>query len=137
MTEPATPAGGTLYVLDTDTLVDVLRRRADVVARLDAVSPDDVRVSAASAAELYYGALRSRDPAGNAATVDQLLAEVGVLAFGRSTARVHARLRDALRAAPIGAFDLLIAATAVAHGARARRRWAREGGASCVYTEPA
>lgn len=107
----------TRYLLDTDTLVDVLRHRADVVARLRAVAPDDVRVSAASEAELHYGALRSRDPVGNAAAVDRLLAEVRVLAFGRRAARVHARLRDALRAAPIGPFDLLIAATALAHGA--------------------
>jgi tRNA(fMet)-specific endonuclease VapC len=105
------------YLLDTDTIVDVLRGRQPVAARLGELSPDDVRVSAMSVAELYYGALNSSAPERNRAEVDRLLGEIAVLRFGREAAAEHARIRHALRARPIGAGDMIIAATALAAGA--------------------
>lgn len=102
------------YLLDTDTVVDVLRGRYGVADRLSAVSPDDVRVSAMTVAELYYGALRSTDPARNRAEVDRLLAEIGILQFGRAAAAHHADIRVALRHQPIGSGDMIVAATALA-----------------------
>lgn len=105
------------FVLDTDTLVDVLRHRRGVEARLRALSPVDVAVAAMSVAELEYGALRSGDPAANRAAYEMLLVPLRVLAFGRRAALVHARLREALRSAPIGPADLVIAATTLAAGA--------------------
>jgi tRNA(fMet)-specific endonuclease VapC len=105
------------YLLDTDTIVDVLRGRHRVAERLAEVSPDDVRVSAMSVAALYYGALNSSDPERNRAEVDRLLEQIAVLRFGRTAAAVHARIRLALRQQPIGAADMIIAATAAAAGA--------------------
>lgn len=104
------------YLLDTDAVVDVLRRRHGVAERLAAVSPDDVRVSAMTAAELTFGALNSSDPARNRAQTEAFLAQVAVSAFGARAAAEHARIRHALRAAPIGPSDLVIAATASATG---------------------
>ena len=105
------------YLLDTDAVVDVLRRRHEVAKRLAAVSPDDVRVSAVTVADLAFGALNSRDPGRNRAETEKLLAQISVAAFGARAAAEHARIRHALRAAPIGPNDLVIAATAVAIGA--------------------
>ena len=102
------------YLLDTDAVVDVLRRRHGVAERLAAISPDDVRVSAMTVAELAFGALNSGDPARNRAETKALLAHVAVSAFGARAAAEHARIRHALRAAPIGPNDLVIAATAAA-----------------------
>ncbi len=104
-----------LYFLDTSTVIDVLRPRHGVARRLAAVSPDDVRVSAMTVAELAYGALNSIDPAANQAQVDTLLSQIAVVSFGRRAAAEHARIRLALRAARIGEGDMIIAATALAH----------------------
>ena len=105
------------YLLDTHAVVDVLRRRHGVAERLAAVSPDDVRASAMTVAELAFGALNSSDPAKNQARTEALLAQITVSAFGARAAAEHARIRLALRAAPIGPNDLVIAATALATGA--------------------
>ncbi len=116
------------YVLDTDTVVDVLRGREGAATRLAKLSPDDVWVTAVTVAELHYGARRSADPGRNAGEVDRFLAEIGVLSFGRRAAISHARLRNALRSTPIGAFDLLIAATALVHEATVVTANSREFG---------
>lgn len=105
------------YLLDTDAVVDVLRRRHGVAERLSAVSPDDVRVSAMTVAELTFGVLSSSDPARNRAQTEALLAQIAVSAFGARAAADHARIRHALRATPIGPNDLVLAATASAIGA--------------------
>jgi tRNA(fMet)-specific endonuclease VapC len=102
------------YLLDTDTVVDVLRGRYGVADRLAGVSPDDVRMSAMSVAELYCGALNSSDPTRNRAEVDRLLNEIPILQFGRAAAAHHASIRLALRHQPIGAGDMIVAATALA-----------------------
>lgn len=102
------------YILDTDTIVDVLRGRSEVAMRLAALSPDDVRVSAISVAELHYGAIDSSDPARNHAEVERLLEQIAILPFGRASALAHARVRAATRRQPIGGADMIIAATALA-----------------------
>ncbi len=105
------------YVLDTDTVVDVLRHRDRIVERLAAVSPDDIGVTTMTLAELLYGALSSRDVDRNINDVRRFAANVRVLPFGRNSAAVHAELRFQLRNQPIGPNDLVIAATALASGA--------------------
>lgn len=107
----------TSYLLDSDTLIDVLHGRRDVISRLAAVSPDDVFVSAMSVAELYYGALRSSDPERNRSSTDQLLSQLTVLSFGEDAAAEHAHVRVALRSRNIGPADMIIAATALSVGA--------------------
>jgi tRNA(fMet)-specific endonuclease VapC len=102
------------YLLDTSAVVDVFRRRYGVAARLAALSPDDIRVSAMTVAELTYGSLNSSDPVRNQAQVDAFLQQVATAAFGRRAAAAHARIRMASKAAPIGPADMVIAATALA-----------------------
>ena len=109
-------AGGR-YVLDTDAVVDVLRKKRGVAERLARVSPDDVAVASMAVAELLYGAAASADPARNRAEVERFLSQVHLLPFGRRAASAHAELRWQLRAQPIGPNDLVIAATALAAGA--------------------
>lgn len=108
---------GEPVVLDTDAVVDVLRRRPEVVSRLARTSPDNVGVTSMTVAELLYGASASRDPARNRAEVFRLLSEVQILPFGRRAAMLHAELRWRLRKQPIGPNDMVIAATTLAAGA--------------------
>ncbi len=102
------------YLLDTDAVIDAIRRRNPVVRRMREMSPDDLAVSAMTVAELHYGALRSAYSEQRLRDTAQMLRQVAVLPFARRTALVHARLRVALRHQPIGPSDLVIAATALA-----------------------
>lgn len=100
-----------LFVLDTDTIIDLLKQRPHVRARLQACSPDDIAVCAMSVAELYYGADGAPDPAAERRKVDIFLAPFIILPFDTEAAERHATLRLALRAKPIGERDLVIAST--------------------------
>jgi tRNA(fMet)-specific endonuclease VapC len=104
-------------VLDTDVVVDVLRGRRDVTHRLEALSPDDVAITAMTLAELLFGAAVSREPERNRDEVARLVREIRVLPFDQHAAHTHAELRRTLRAKPIGPHDLIIAATTLAVGA--------------------
>ena len=119
MSDGGTTSGDTppRYLLDTDTVVDLLRGRADVGARLRAISSDQVRISAITVAELAYGARRSRDPVARHAEIERFCSVVRVVTFGTRAALAHARLRESLRSTPIGPADLMIGATAMAQGA--------------------
>jgi tRNA(fMet)-specific endonuclease VapC len=106
------------YLLDTSVCVAVLRGRDPVLRRLAEVGPGAVAVSAMTAAELRYGVLKSRDPAATGAEVERFLGLLEALPFDEAAAEVHARVRRALEVAgqPIGERELVIAATALAHG---------------------
>jgi tRNA(fMet)-specific endonuclease VapC len=104
-----------MFLLDTDTCIDVLRGVNTVVQRLRRLSPDDCSVSAISAFELYAGVHLVRHPEREKRRVDDFLDVVTVVAFDRVTGQEAARLRAELRSAgrPIGPYDLLIAAQAI------------------------
>jgi tRNA(fMet)-specific endonuclease VapC len=104
------------WLLDTSVIVAVLRHHQAVRRRLAAVSPDDVGIPSVAIAELAYGAARSADPERTGVVWRAFVEPFEVVPFDRAAAEAHGRLRFALRAHPIGERDLLIAATAVAHG---------------------
>jgi tRNA(fMet)-specific endonuclease VapC len=101
------------YLLDTDAVVDILRRRHGVAERVARLSPEDVGVSAITVAELLYGSLCSNDPERSEREVRRFLEVVRIVPFGRVAAAAHARIRHQLRRQTIGPNDLVIAATAV------------------------
>ena len=107
------------YLLDTNACVDYLTRRfPKVIDRVQEASPEELATSSVVAAELRYGADKSRHPAKNHARLDILLGEIRCLDFDLAAARSYGRLRAALelRGRPIGAHDMLIAAHAMAAG---------------------
>jgi tRNA(fMet)-specific endonuclease VapC len=99
------------HLLDTDVVIDVLRRRSpDAKARIVALGRG-VGVSAVTEMELRYGVARSSRPADNVRAVEEFLSFVTVQPFDRSAA-VHAgEIRADLASAgtPIGAYDVLLA----------------------------
>jgi tRNA(fMet)-specific endonuclease VapC len=107
------------YLLDTNVCVDYLTGRyPSVRSRLQAESPDDVCTSSIVAAELRYGAARSRKAAENHAALDRLFAALNTADFDGDAARAYCRVRSALERSggPIGPNDMLIAAHALALG---------------------
>lgn len=107
-----------MFLLDTDTCIDVLRGTRNVLQRLQAVSPDDCSVSSITAFELYTRTLLSAHPERERAKVERFLEQLTVVAFDRVAAQQAAAIRIELQrnGSTIGAYDLLIAAEAMRSG---------------------
>lgn len=102
------------WMLDTNTLSDLVRNPQGVVRRHLAAEPDDsICTSIFVACELRFGA-RRKGSAPLSQRVEQLLATIRVLPFENPADQHYADIRAALERAgtPIGSHDLLIAAHA-------------------------
>lgn len=108
-------------LIDSSIFIALERRRAPLGALARALPDEPVALASITASELLAGVHRADSPARRArreAFVEAVLEAVPVLPFDLLAARVYARLSVELAATgrPIGAHDLLIAATALAHG---------------------
>lgn len=119
-----------MLALDTNTISYYFRGDAQVVPHLQALPPAELGVPAIVEYELRYGLLRlPREAAApRQAALAQLLRPMQMLPFDSECALHAARIRVALEAAgtPIGPHDILIAATALRHGATLVTRNERE-----------
>lgn len=107
------------YLLDTNACSDYFTARyPKVVSRIQACSPDDLRLSVVVVAELRYGADHSGHRRANHARIDALIEEVETLDFDLRAASMYGRVRAQLEAGgtPIGPNDMLIAAHALSRG---------------------
>ncbi len=107
------------FLLDTNTCIRYLNGRApNVLQHLQALPPAEVRVCAIVKAEMYFGAMKSVDPAHTLAQQRAFLDAFESLPFDDAAAEAYGRLRAELarRGKPIGPNDLMIAAIALAHG---------------------
>lgn len=107
------------YVLDTNIAVALLEQRSQVTERVAQVRARDVGLPVIVLAELLFGARRSKRVDANLDRVERLTDLLPVLPVTRPIAERYALLRAALteRGRPKGDFDLLIACTALEHGA--------------------
>lgn len=103
------------YLLDTDSVSFALRGHGQVGARLRALRPSDTCISALTLAELRYGADRKSSRKLHR-LIDTFAGAVAVMAFDEAAAAEFGRIGSLLadRGTPIGEFDTLIAAHAVA-----------------------
>jgi tRNA(fMet)-specific endonuclease VapC len=120
-----------VYALDTNTLSYFLRGEGEVSRRLRAVNADLLGLPSIVAYELSYGLKRIGAGPRRVAELDLLLAAMVPLAFDAAAAEIASQIRVGLenRGETIGSFDVLIAATAIAHNAvlvtRNRREFER------------
>jgi len=110
-------------VIDASVLVGAGRGALDLEAAAATLDEEDVAIAAITAAELLHGVHRAPSPAARGkreAFVERILAVIPVLPFDAVVARAHARLLAQVTAAglAVGAHDLAIASTAIAHGRR-------------------
>jgi tRNA(fMet)-specific endonuclease VapC len=108
-----------VYLLDTNTCIRILNgSSAAVAARLQATDPADVRLCAVVKAELLYGARKSMRAEANLQLLRRFFKPLGSLPFDDPCAEEAGFIRFELERSgrPIGPNDLLIAATARAHG---------------------
>lgn len=105
------------FILDTNAVIAVLERKNQgFLAELRRHHVADIAVSSVTLFELYWGCYNG-SPAyfeRNLQKVEKLRFEV--LPFGRDAAQHAGRIRVETKAQKIGAYDLLIAAHAVATG---------------------
>ncbi len=106
------------FLLDTSVCVQVLRGQLPSVRRLAALSPEEVALPTMTIAELRYGAMRAKLSRAAHTRLDAFLSVFDSVAFDAEAAEHHARIRHALASTGlmIGERDLVIAATAAAHG---------------------
>lgn len=106
-------------ILDTDVLIRAEKQAAEIDFTRWA-DHGDAYISAITCSELLVGVHRANTPARRArrsAYVEALLARLPILAFDAVVARTHAQMLGALpRNVTLGAHDLMIGATALAHG---------------------
>ncbi|MHB0980999.1 MAG: PIN domain-containing protein [Thermoleophilia bacterium] len=107
-----------MYLLDTDTIVYLLKGHPEVERNLTLHADDVVGTSAISLMELYYGAFKSRQVAGNLARIRALEKGVKIWELGRETAEVFGVLKAQLEGEGnrLDDFDLAIAACALSYG---------------------
>lgn len=108
-------------IVDTSVLIAGERGTLRIETFLKALGAEPIGMAAITASELLHGYHRATDAgirARRAAFVDALIEIIPVLPFGLPEARRHAELwADLLRVGTaIGPHDLLITATALAHG---------------------
>lgn len=109
-----------MFHLDTCICIDFLRGRLPhTLNTLRTSDPRSFGVPAVVEAELRLGALKSASPEKNLRTVEAFLLPFQTVPFDVSAAREYAEIRSELERAGklIEPNDLLIAATARAHGA--------------------
>jgi predicted nucleic acid-binding protein len=114
-------------LIDASVLIAAERGRLDLDAIVGQEADEVIALAAITASELLHGihrAARAGQRARREAFVEQVLAAVSVIPFDLVVARVHARLwaQVTLAGRPVGAHDLLIAATAIANGCRVATR---------------
>ena len=107
-----------MIFLDTNTVIHYLRGKESVVSRLQATSRRELAIPSVVAYEIEYGMLKSGSERGKS-LVSGLLRDLKEVPFDQEAARESARIRLDLetRGVMIGPMDLLIAGSAVSHGA--------------------
>jgi predicted nucleic acid-binding protein len=110
-------------ILDSSVLIGAERGSVHFESFVGSPGDEAVGIAAITASELLHGCLRATSPGvrtRRAAWVEGVLAVVPIWPFGILEARRHAELWSELarQGIPVGAHDLLIAATAVARGDR-------------------
>jgi tRNA(fMet)-specific endonuclease VapC len=118
------------WLIDTSALVDA-ERGGGALGRVP--EEDEHAISVVTVSELLHGVHRAADGARRTrrrAFVEHVLAELEMLPATVEVARIHADLWAQLEASGevIGAHDLWIAATALAHGMRIATTNVREFG---------
>jgi tRNA(fMet)-specific endonuclease VapC len=109
-----------MYLLDTNVCIRILNGTSPSLAqRLRFVPRMQIRLSSVVKAELIYGARKSGRIADNLRILDEFFGTVVSLPFDDRCAEEYGLIRVELERAgtPIGPNDVLIAATARAHGA--------------------
>jgi len=104
------------YVLDTNTLIYFFKGLGNVSKHLLSKPPSDIAIPAIVLFELEVGIKKSTNPEKRITQLKDFLFPVDLIPFDYETARIAADIRVKLenQGHPIGPYDVLIAASAIA-----------------------
>jgi tRNA(fMet)-specific endonuclease VapC len=105
------------YCLDTNTLIYFFKGLGDVSNRLLAMPPGEIAIPAVVLYELEVGIGKSSSPRKRTTQLQEMTSLVTIISFGQTEAKCAAGIRIKLekQGIPIGPYDILIAATALAN----------------------
>lgn len=109
------------FLLDTNACIIYLKfPNSKIQARLAAIEPTDIAVCSVVKFEMFYGSFRSSDPARSLSIQNKFLGKFKSFSFDDAACEAAARIRAELTFSGrmIGAYDLLIAAIALANDLR-------------------
>jgi tRNA(fMet)-specific endonuclease VapC len=114
-------------LIDSSVFIAGERGRIDLADLLASLGGEPLALSAVTASELLYGLHRARTTAQlerRNAYIEAVFTQITVLAFDLTVARVHSAVSAELdrTGRQVGAHDLMIAATAMAHDYRVATR---------------
>lgn len=107
-----------IYLLDSNTCIVYLKfTDSSVRTHLDSLSANDIAVCSVVKSELFYGATKSQKRDQNLAKQRQFFSRFVSLPFDDNSAEIYGKIRADLerKGTPIGAYDLQIAAIAMAN----------------------
>jgi tRNA(fMet)-specific endonuclease VapC len=105
------------YVLDTNTLIYFFKGLGDVSKHMLAQSPSELAIPTVVLFELEVGIAKSISPRKRKSQLQEITALVNILPFGINESKSAAQIRVKLekQSLPVGPYDVLIAATALAN----------------------
>ena len=114
-------------LIDSSVFIAGERSTIDLADFMASFGAETLALSAVTASELLYGLDRARTPVQRErrnAYIEAIFGQMTVLAFDLTVARVHAAVSAELdrTGRQVGAHDLIIAATAIAHDYRVATR---------------
>lgn len=108
-------------MLDTNICIYLIKQQPPtIIERFLSQPVGEIGISSVTAAELAYGASKSRYTSKNRHALEKFVAPLEVAAFDLAAAWSYGRIRGQLEAkgTPIGSMDMLIAAHALSLGVR-------------------
>ena len=106
-----------MYLLDTCVISDFIKGEEGTLSQIKSHSPAELAISSITIMEIDYGLLLNPNKAKKIRPIiDELLKPITIVNFGDLEAESAAEIRVFLKknGSPIGAYDVLIGATALA-----------------------
>mgnify|MGYP003466810027 CR=1 FL=1 len=106
-----------MYLLDTDTVIHILKGDPVVEANLKQHIHDPIRIGTITLMELYYGAYKSQRVTSNLAKIRALENALEVIPIGEEIAEIFGREKARLEKGgnPLDDFDLVLGCCALSY----------------------
>jgi len=106
-----------MYLLDTDTVIYILKGHPTVKQNLQRYLHDPVKLCVITLLELYYGACKSQRVTSNSAKIRTLESALEILPVGQEIVEIFGTEKAKLerRGTPLEDFDLVLGCCALAH----------------------
>ena len=107
-----------IRLLDTNTCIYFLNRASEkIIAQFKKFTPSEVKLSAITVAELFFGVEKSKAKRKNSHIVESFISTFEIMPFDEKCSKIYSKIRASLERAgnPIGPMDLLIASISLAN----------------------